>query len=51
MTTYRHLAHVPSFRDNPVVFVTTCTAKRRQLLACPECQEILRGIWQRSAET
>src|SRR5438132_3991916 len=46
----RHLAHVDSFRDNPVVFITTCTARRRQLLACVEVHEILRGIWKRSAE-
>ena len=46
----RHLAHADSFRDNPIVFITTCTARRRKLLACSEVHEILRGIWMRSAE-
>ena len=47
---FRHLAHVPSFRDNPIVFFTTCTYQRRKILASAECEEILREIWQRSAE-
>ena len=45
----RHLAHADSFCDNPIVFITTCTAKRRKLLACGEVHELLRGIW-RSAK-
>jgi REP element-mobilizing transposase RayT len=44
------LAHVPSFRDNPIVFFTTCTYQRRKILASPHCQKMLREIWQRSAD-
>jgi REP element-mobilizing transposase RayT len=47
---FRHLAHVPSFRDNPIVFFTTCTYKRRRILASHECQNILHEIWLRSAD-
>ena len=47
---FRHLAHVPSFRDNPIVFFTTCTFQRRKILASSECETILRTIWQRSAD-
>jgi len=50
LTSFRHLAHVPSFRDSPIVFFTTCTYHRRKILASAECQEILREIWQRSAD-
>lgn len=46
---FRHLAHVPSFRDNPIVFFTACTYKRRRILASNECQNILHEIWRRSA--
>ena len=49
-TPFRHLAHVPSFRENPIIFFTTCTFRRRKILASPQCQEILREIWQRSAD-
>lgn len=48
--TFRHLAHVPSFRANPIVFFTTCTYKRRRILASHECQNILHEIWLRSAD-
>jgi REP element-mobilizing transposase RayT len=44
------LAHLPSFRDNPVVFFTVCTFQRRKILASAQCEQILRDIWQRSAE-
>jgi putative transposase len=47
---FRHLVHVPSFRDNPIVFFTTCTYRRRKILASPHCQNILREIWQRSVD-
>ncbi len=50
MTEHRHLPHLSSFRDNPIVFFTTCTRKRRKLLACAESHVILRGLWERSAE-
>src|SRR5260370_41745114 len=46
---FRHLAHVPSFRDNPIVFFTTCTYQRARILASPQCERILDEIWQRSA--
>jgi REP element-mobilizing transposase RayT len=45
-----HLAQVSPFRDNPIVFFTACTGKRWKLLACSQCHEILREIWERSAE-
>ena len=50
MIKHRHLPHVSSFRDNPIVFFTTCTHKRRKLLACAQSHVILRGLWERSAE-
>jgi putative transposase len=49
-TPFRHLAHQPSFRDNPIVFFTACTFQRRKILASTKCEEILHEIWQRSAE-
>ena len=45
---HRHLAHVPSFRDNPIVFVTTGTHQPQKLLANTQCHEILREIWEKS---
>jgi putative transposase len=50
MVEHRHLPHASSFRDNPIVFFTTCTHKRRKLLACAQSHAILRGLWERSAE-
>ena len=50
MIKHRHLPHLSSFRDDPIVFFTTCTYKRRKLLACAQCHVILRGLWERSAE-
>ena len=47
---FRHLAHLSSFADNPIVFFTVCTFRRRKILASAECEETLREIWQRSAE-
>jgi len=47
---FRHLAHLPSFRDNPIVFFTACSFQRRKILASAKCEETLREIWQRSAE-
>src|SRR5262249_533149 len=40
MIEHRHLPHVSSFRDNPIVFFTTCTHKRRKLLACAQSHVI-----------
>jgi len=47
---FRHLAHVPSFRDNPIVFLTTCSDQRRKILASQQCEKILREIWRRSTD-
>jgi hypothetical protein len=47
---FRHLAHVPSFRANPIVFFTTCTYRRRKILALPKCETILRETWKDSAD-
>lgn len=47
---FRHLAHVPSFRDNPIVFFTTSSYQRRKILASSQCHKILHDIWLRSAE-
>jgi putative transposase len=47
---FRHLAHVPSFCDNPIVFFTTCTCQRRKILASLQCEQILREVWHRSAD-
>jgi putative transposase len=44
------LAHLPSFRDNPIVFFMACAYRRRKIPASAECEEILREIWQCSAE-
>ena len=49
-TRHRHLAHVSSFQDNPIVFFTACTAQRRKFLACLQCHAILREIWQHSVD-
>jgi REP element-mobilizing transposase RayT len=47
---FRHLAHLPSFRHNPILFFTACTFQRRTILASAKCEEILRKIWQPSAD-
>ena len=47
---FRRLAHLPSFRSNPIVFFTVCTFHRRKILASAQCEEILREISGRSAE-
>ncbi len=46
----RHLAHVPAYQDAPIVFFTVTTCGRRGVLNNPIAHEILRGIWDRSAE-
>jgi putative transposase len=46
----RHLAHVASFYDQPIVFITTSTARRRPMLASADVETILRDIWARSAD-
>jgi len=49
MSPHGHLAHVPSYQDNPIVFFTMCTHRRKAILASPVCHAILHEIWQRSA--
>jgi putative transposase len=49
MSRHGRLAHVPSYRDNPILFITSCTHDRRPVLAQAQCHKILREIWQRSA--
>ena len=49
MAPRRHLAHVSSFCDNPIVFFTVCTHQRKSLLANIQCREILRTVWMESA--
>ncbi len=45
-----HLAHLPAFADNPIVFLTVCTYGRRKLLDCDVAHELLHGLWSRSGE-
>jgi len=47
--TSRHLAHVPSFRDTPLVFFTVTIHERRHVLANPTAHRVLGDIWQQSA--
>jgi putative transposase len=49
MSPRRHLTHVASHRDNPIVFFTVCTHRRKAVLACRECHGILRELWESSA--
>jgi hypothetical protein len=44
MIEHRHLPHVSSFRDNPIVFFTACTHKRRKLLACAKPRHFMRRM-------
>ena len=43
------LPHFLPFADDPIVFLTTCVAKRRHLLAQTESHVILHDIWEKSA--
>jgi len=47
---FKHLAHIPTFQDSPITFFTATIHQRRSLLAHDSAHEVLRGIWQRSAE-
>ncbi|MDD4735113.1 MAG: transposase [Kiritimatiellae bacterium] len=47
---HKHLAHLPSFTTEPIVFFTVVTARRQAVLACETAHHILRTIWQQSAE-
>ena len=44
------MAHLPSFRRQPIVFLTAATFDRRRLLDKAQPHAILRGIWERSAQ-
>ena len=44
------LPHLKSFRNQPLVFLTACIAKRKQILANDTAVSALKNIWQRSAE-
>lgn len=45
-----HLPHLSPFSKQPLLFVTTCTAGRRDLLSQAAVPNILEGIWSKSAE-
>lgn len=47
---HRHLPHLSAFKDKPIVFFTTCTFQRRNILAIESCHHLLRSLWERSAE-
>jgi putative transposase len=48
-TPYKHLAHVSSWKAEPLVFMTVTTAERKRLLDNSTAHDTLRGIWERSA--
>ena len=43
------LPHLSPFSKQPLLFITTCTAGRRPLLATTTVHEILKTIWTKSA--
>jgi REP element-mobilizing transposase RayT len=47
---FRHLTHLPSFREQPIVFFTVVTHGRQQFLATDFAHRLLLGIWQRSGD-
>jgi putative transposase len=47
---FRHLAHVASVREQPVVFFTVVTHARRSLLANEFAHHLLHTIWERSGD-
>ena len=44
-----HLPHLSPFDRQPLLFITTCTAGRRPLLASTVVQDVLLDLWVRSA--
>jgi REP-associated tyrosine transposase len=48
MSPRSHLAHLSSYSDNPIVFFTACTYRRKAVLAAMPCHEILKTIWTHS---
>lgn len=47
---HKHLVHLAPFASEPLVFFTAVAAGRREVFACADAHEILRGVWERSAE-
>ena len=47
---FKHLAHQPSFVDEPVVYFTLVTYRRRPLLARDDVHMLLRDVWNQSGE-
>ena len=47
---YKHLAHLSPFASEAFVFFTVVAARRRSVFAHADVHEILRGVWERSAE-
>jgi putative transposase len=45
-----HLPHLWPFEKAPIVFLTTCTHSRCAALASASAHEVLRDVWQHSAE-
>jgi len=44
-----HLPHLPSFARTPIVFITTCTERRRPVLANAAAYQVLVDVWTPSA--
>jgi len=47
---FRHLAHIASFREQPVVFFTVVMHARRPLLATDFAHQLLHSLWERSGD-
>lgn len=47
---HKHLAHLVPVLSEPLVFFTVVFAGRRAALANEDAHEVLRGVWDRSAE-
>jgi putative transposase len=48
--THKHLAHISAIAPEPIVFFTVVTFQRRAVLANERMHDVLRGLWERSAE-
>ncbi|HEX7632211.1 MAG TPA: transposase, partial [Lacunisphaera sp.] len=44
-----HLPHLLPFSKRPLFFITTCTARRRPLLANASARQIIEAVWTKSA--
>ena len=47
---FRHLAHLPSVREQPIIFFTVVTHARQAVLANDFAHQLLRGLWERSGD-